>query len=285
MRKHSIKNVVVFTQVNCLGSRHRIGLSKSGRLILFNHEKGDEDEVSAMLLFNPEFRCRCYEIRDAWRWYTRERGRPDWYKIREKEEFSWVDEAFQDNWGRFDTPTESRLLAHIPAKLRPFARDGKKSSESRRFHYHERYWPEKLRRCSKDYYQYPHVRRSERRAFQEKNLKRSLIRYYRGNPFEKTLHPRDIITLPHRLLPRMEEYREHADWFQACEKAGCIPIRLPPERLWKNGFPPAVQAMVLSQESDYAGRFHATLHWVILTRCTKTHTFKIDYVWENGQCK
>ena len=290
MKKDNMKNVAVVTKVNCLGSRHRIGLSKSGRLILFDHEKGDEDEVNAMLIFNPEFRCRCHEIRDAWRWYTRDGGNPDWYEIQDKEEFAWTTQAFQDDWGRFKRPTESRLLAHIPAALRDHARKAKKRSEERRWSYPKRLWAETIRHPASEYYQTKYIRRQRRGDLIEKSLQRSLARYYRGyfeveQPRHGIIPPEKVGGLSYRLTPELRQYRKHADWFQACEKEGCIPIYLPPKELWRNGYPPTLQALALNGQSDWSGNFESELHWVVLTRCKETQTFKIDYVWEKGQCK
>jgi len=281
-KRDDLKGVAVVAKVNCLGERHRIGLSNSGRLILFDHEKGDEDEVSAMLLFNPELRCRCHEIRDAWRWYTRDQGSPRWYEIHEKEEFSWVNQAFTDSYGRFSSPTESRLLAHIPSALRDHAREGKKRAYDRRWTKKGRVWSDSLSFPATDFYKTTYTRREHKGEFLERSMQRSLGRAgIRGLPVK----PEKIDGLGYRLLPKMQHYRKHADWFQACEKAGCIPIKLPPEGLWKNGYPPTLQAIALNGHQEWRGKFESELHWVVLTRCEKTRTFKIDYVREKGQCK
>ena len=282
MKKDNMKNVAVVTRVNCLGSRHRIGLSKSGRLILFDHEKGDEDEVATMLIFNPELRCRCHEIRDAWRWYTRDGGNPRWYEIHEKEEFSWVNHAFKDDWGRFNSPTESRLLAHIPAPLRNHARVAQKTWRERQRDWGrgKRQWAEDIRTSATSFYASTHTRRNRRYDLTENSLKRSLARCW---PFEVSIEK--IYGLAYRLTPELERYRKHADWFQACEKAGCIPINLPPKGLWKNGYPPTVQALALNGDHDWRHALLSELHWVILTRCERTQTFEINYVREKGQCK
>lgn len=279
------KNVAAVTKVNCLGSRHRVGLSKSGRLILFDHEKGDEEEVATMLIFNPELRCRCHEIRDAWRWYTADRGSPSWYEIKDQEKFSWVLQAFTDSWGRFKKPTESRLLAHIPKELRDYARD---AQDTRVRAYQKAWWKNRAVPHSETYTpgSYARSRVASRIDDLHNNaLQRSLAKNYRGS----AVSAKNVANFHYTFGARLRGFRKTSAWFKACEEGGCLPLKLPPEELWRPGlgeaFPPAIQAASLTGYTDYRGDFEIGLHWVLLSFCEETEKYNVEYTWEKGQCK
>lgn len=254
-------------KVNCLGSRHRVGLSESGRLILFDHPKGDEDEVAALLLFNPEFRCRCHEIRDVWRWYTRDRCSPGWYELKTQEEFAWILTAFQNDWGNFEVPTDSRLLAQLPKALRDYARE----AYDRRY---RGYRPPRLsNRTYWQEYEGTYRRKSRKGELEKRKMQRLLLRnsgFFRMPERFDVKPTSDDIIICHDIseFAKTHGYPER-DWFKACLDVGVIPTKFPPHNIWKRrswvyeAFPQMIKGGVIDgTRNRQGGRYLTAETWV-----------------------
>lgn len=109
----------VIARVRCMGKTHNVGLSKKGRLTMFDHEGETEETISMLQVFNPDYRCRCREIGHLWRWYIKDKFY--WHDL--QVEHPWVREQFTDRWGRPSQPSDSKLLEALPKPLRPFAQE------------------------------------------------------------------------------------------------------------------------------------------------------------------
>ena len=266
-------------KVNCLGSRHRVGLSESGRLILFDHPKGDEDEVAALLLFNPEFRCRCHEIRDVWRWYTRDRCSPGWYELKDREEFAWILTVFQNSWGGFEAPTDSRLLAQLPKALRAYA----KEASNRRHRINRTYWGRKPPAYWKRY-ESTYQRNARLLELRERKMKRHLLKnsvVFRKNKELAADITVDQIRVCHFIDGQAIVY-DHNLWFKACLDIGIIPLSFPPHNVWthtewdRERYPPMIFGGVLTAESNRYGEFSTHKKWIGIQWDPKTRNYLIS---------
>lgn len=118
--------------VNCMNERHKIIVTRKGRLVLPNHKGQSIEEISAMLVFNPEVRCRCIEVKKIWKWYTAV-VTPNFYSLRDEE--SWITEIFVDTNGYFTTPSDSKLLSCLPAGIRSTAEFHRRAGDTRKSRY------------------------------------------------------------------------------------------------------------------------------------------------------
>ena len=66
IRPHLVDMLKPFTvKVNCHRARHSITAYSNGKLVLHGHSKRTKDADSALSFFGTK--CRCFEVRDAWR--------------------------------------------------------------------------------------------------------------------------------------------------------------------------------------------------------------------------
>lgn len=214
----------VTARVKCMGRHHTIALTKSGKLSLLDHQGENEDALSALLVFNPNERCRCREVKLLWNWYrqTSEYRGPDWYQIRE--DHDWVDQAFSAKHGYFQEPTPSQILGLLPVPLRPYAQEAAQRHSDRRF----KKWkvdpgvPERFLRM-------PKHNISGRLHFLRR---RKIARILGVDTGVDTL-----------IVPTDKIFQfENDPWFKAMTKVRLFPAQVPPMELWRTHYPKFVRA-------------------------------------------
>ena len=125
-------NTILFTP-NCIGGRHGVSLIRRGRkLSLTLHSHGEDSDfpietVRSFQALDPEFRCRCLEILDAWKFYTRAaNGRVTSAGAMPFREFielyPWGRAAFFKKLSGKDVITPSMVLSVLPKEFREEAK-------------------------------------------------------------------------------------------------------------------------------------------------------------------
>jgi len=209
-------------KVKCMGRHHRIGLTSKGRLSLLDHQGENEDALSALLVFNPDERCRCREVKLLWNWYrqTSEYRGPDWYQIRE--DHPWVEQAFSAKRGYFEAPTPSQLLGQLPVPLRPYAQEASQKNQDRR----HKTWRESV---------------VEGRFLQmSKGHAQNRLKVLRQRKIARIIGINSCIdAIP---IPTEVFVFENTPWFKAIKDCGLFPCALPPVDLWQRSYPQFVKA-------------------------------------------
>ena len=120
------KNKVILFTPNCLGGRHAVSLSRrEGKLSITLHSHGEDSDfplksIRSFQALDPEFRCRCVEIIDSWRFYTQApTGIKYSMPYREFcELYPWGKEAFKLRISGTGEVTASMVLSMLPKEFR-----------------------------------------------------------------------------------------------------------------------------------------------------------------------
>lgn len=127
----------IVAKVNCMAQRHTIVLD-NGKLSFPDHPEGFED-ISTLLVLNPDLRCRCQEVKQLWATV------PKCGNLGQFKNLVWGnthgDDVVYDNsieWGwmhatfvRYDL-TASRVASIIPKSLRTIFEENWQLADSRR---------------------------------------------------------------------------------------------------------------------------------------------------------
>ena len=125
------KNITILFTPNCVGGRHGVSLIRRGRkLSLTLHSHGENSDfpietVRSFQALDPEFRCRCLEILDSWKFYTRaspyrESGSMPFREFYEL--YPWGKDAFFKKLSGKDLVTPSMVLSILPKEFREEAK-------------------------------------------------------------------------------------------------------------------------------------------------------------------
>lgn len=162
------KNTTILSTPNCVGGRHGVSLIRRGRkLSLTLHSHGEDSDfpietVRSFQALDPEFRCRCLEILDAWKFYTRADTSDGSMPFREFIElYPWGKDAFFKKLSRNDQVTPSMVLSILPKEFREEAKASRSLRGERREN--KEIWeggspfnPELLPRWAKEFYHSQH---------------------------------------------------------------------------------------------------------------------------------
>jgi len=129
----------IVAKVNCMSQRHRIILD-NGKLSFPDHPEGfGFEDISTLLVLNPDLRCRCQEVQQLWSIV------PKCDNLSHFKNFVWgdlhgddVDSSHHSKWGwmhaaydRYDL-TASRVASIIPKNLRTIFEENWQLADSRR---------------------------------------------------------------------------------------------------------------------------------------------------------
>ena len=247
-----MRNFVEITKVKCMGRHHRIGLTSKGRLSLLDHQE-NEEALQSLLVFNPEQRCRCTEIKKIWNWYIEEKGGigVHWYDI--ARDHVWVEEAFkQKDRSYFEPPSPSRVLGMIPKPLRPYLLEAAAKRLARR-------------RTYSGFNSYSPPARKEGHYLQLKaspSLKREALHRARQRRVCRALGTSNLQGVQVSFSSPVWNFQGE-DWFKSVESVGLFPCDVPPVELWNDVFPPWLKAIGKSEKKDrFSGRHLVSAHWV-----------------------
>lgn len=250
---------ILKARVKCLGKYHTVGLSLKGRIRLFDHTEGDDEAIAVMLLLNPDERCRCHEVRDAWGWYTKGNS-PNFYELRDSH--PWVERAFvNSSWGTFEAPTDSKLLSIIPKPFQDKAREAKETGTHRR-----------RRNRYNSISPQPFLERVGKKGDWNRRRALSDFRDRRGTRILKkhiNRHPgKDVYEA--RSPDNLYDIHKGRTWWKVCESVGVLPKEVPPLGLWKTEgeefFPPFLKVMHVAPLVHPNHSMHKTkTYWARLT--------------------
>jgi len=262
--------------VNCMNERHKIVVTPKGRLVLPNHRGQSIEEISAMLIFNPEVRCRCMEVKKIWKWYTGVVS-PNFYSLREKE--PWITDLFLDRSGYFSTPSNSRLLSYLPVGLRDAAERHKQAGGTRKHQYYplppavpiSKRLPSSRER--NQYRQEVCLKRAKRVLLQDPVF---------VNSREEGMDIVKNFDLGYTFKRNMADQTDFfKPWFRAINRVGVYPGQLPPSFMWDTDsegrhYPTILKGWACTgQFSEYSKEWRVQEIWVKV-RWSDQHGYVVE---------
>lgn len=262
--------------VNCMNERHKVIVTKKGRLVLSDHKGKGVEEIRAMLIFNPEVRCRCLEVKKIWKWFTATVS-PNFYALRQEE--PWIRETFLDRDGCFSAPSTSKLLSCLPAGIREAAEFHRSAGGTRKAAYVPLQLPDPALADSRIKRRFVH--QTSRSRFREHVCLQRAHRTLMEDPIlqGRSKHGFDLGYVFKRNISDQGHFFK--PWFRAITKTGAYPGQLPPSFMWErdgegNHYPTILRSWACTGKySNYAKEWRIEEIWVKV-RWSDQHGYVVE---------